>query len=54
MTNHRVLTGILILLWAAQAVVIGYSSIRINRRWRICVLWVEGLGPTDVEIVDYH
>lgn len=32
----------------------GYFSIRINRQWRICFLWVDGLGPTDVEIVDYH
>ena len=32
----------------------GYYSIRINRQWRICFLWLEGLGPTDVEIVDYH
>jgi len=32
----------------------GYFSIRINRQWRICFLWVEGYGPTDVEIVDYH
>ena len=32
----------------------GYYSIRINQQWRICFLWLEGLGPTDVEIVDYH
>lgn len=32
----------------------GYFSIRINRQWRICFLWVEGYGPADVEIVDYH
>ena len=29
-------------------------SIRINRQWRVCFVWVEGHGPTDVEIVDYH
>ncbi len=32
----------------------GQHSIRINRRWRVCFVWVEGEGPTDVEIVDYH
>ena len=32
----------------------GYYSIRINLQWRLCFLWVDGLGPTDVEIVDYH
>lgn len=33
----------------------GQWSIRINDRWRICFEWPEGsLGPTDVEIVDYH
>jgi toxin HigB-1 len=30
-------------------------SIRINNRWRICFEWPEGtLGPSNVEIVDYH
>ncbi len=30
-------------------------SIRINAQWRICFAWAKGtLGPTDVEIVDYH
>ena len=32
----------------------GQYSIRINRQWRICFTWIEGSGPTDVEIVDYH
>lgn len=33
----------------------GQFSIRINDQWRICFSWPEGsLGPTDVEIVDYH
>ncbi|MDE0704870.1 MAG: type II toxin-antitoxin system RelE/ParE family toxin [Rhodospirillaceae bacterium] len=33
----------------------GQWSIRINVRWRICFEWPDGsLGPTDVEIVDYH
>ncbi|MBV8763281.1 MAG: type II toxin-antitoxin system RelE/ParE family toxin [Hyphomicrobiales bacterium] len=30
-------------------------SIRINRRWRICFEWPNGqIGPSNVEIVDYH
>jgi len=30
-------------------------SIRINDQWRICFDWPEGgLGPSNVEIVDYH
>jgi proteic killer suppression protein len=33
----------------------GQHSIRINDQWRICFSWPEGsIGPTDVEIVDYH
>ena len=33
----------------------GQWSIRINDQWRICFTWLEGaLGPSDVEIVDYH
>ena len=33
----------------------GQYSIRINDRWRICFEWTEGaLGPSNVEIVDYH
>jgi proteic killer suppression protein len=33
----------------------GHYSIRINDQWRICFEWPEGsLGPTNVEIVDYH
>jgi proteic killer suppression protein len=31
----------------------GQYSIRINDRYRICFVWAE-LGPTSVEIVDYH
>lgn len=33
----------------------GQYSIRINRQWRVCFTWRQGeLGPSDVEIVDYH
>ena len=33
----------------------GQYSVRINDQWRICFEWVEGaLGPSNVEIVDYH
>jgi proteic killer suppression protein len=32
----------------------GQHSIRINDQWRICFRWIEGKGPHDVEIVDYH
>lgn len=33
----------------------GLYSIRINDQWRICFEWPRGsLGPTNVEIVDYH
>jgi toxin HigB-1 len=33
----------------------GQYSIRINDRWRICFEWVDrALGPSNVEIVDYH
>ena len=33
----------------------GQHSIRINQQWRICFEWPEGqLGPSNVEIVDYH
>ena len=31
----------------------GQHSIRINEQWRLCFKWSE-MGPTDVEIVDYH
>jgi len=31
----------------------GQHSIRINDQWRICFVW-SGIGPADVEIVDYH
>ena len=33
----------------------GQHSIRINEQWRICFEWRdEALGPSNVEIVDYH
>lgn len=33
----------------------GQCSIRINAQWRICFEWSPGaLGPSNVEIVDYH
>ena len=33
----------------------GQYSIRINDQWRICFEWASGtLGPSNVEIVDYH
>jgi toxin HigB-1 len=33
----------------------GQYSIRINGQWRICFEWADlSLGPTNVEIVDYH
>ena len=33
----------------------GQFSIRINDQWRICFTWEDGaLGPSNVEIVDYH
>jgi toxin HigB-1 len=33
----------------------GQYSIRVNDQWRICFEWLDGaLGPSDVEIVDYH
>ncbi len=33
----------------------GQYSIRINQQWRVCFEWSErGLGPRNVEIVDYH
>jgi toxin HigB-1 len=31
----------------------GQHSIRINDQWRLCFKWSE-MGPTEVEIVDYH
>lgn len=31
----------------------GQYSIRINEQWRVCFVW-SGVGPIDVEIVDYH
>ena len=33
----------------------GQYSIRINMQWRVCFEWPRGaVGPSDVEIVDYH
>ena len=33
----------------------GQYSVRINDQWRICFEWAKGaLGPSHVEIVDYH
>jgi toxin HigB-1 len=32
---------------------LGQDSIRINDRWRICLVWEEG-DVYEVEIVDYH
>lgn len=33
----------------------GQYSIRINDQWRICFEWPDGdMGPSNVEIVDYH
>jgi len=30
-------------------------SIRINQQWRVCFEWPAGtIGPSNVEIVDYH
>lgn len=30
-------------------------SVRINDQWRICFEWPDGImGPSNVEIVDYH
>lgn len=31
----------------------GQHSIRINDQFRICFVWTE-VGPSEVEIVDYH
>ena len=33
----------------------GQYSIRINQQWRLCFDWpAGGIGPSNVEIVDYH
>jgi proteic killer suppression protein len=32
----------------------GEHSVRINDQWRICFVWVQGEGATEIEIVDYH
>ena len=31
----------------------GQHSIRINQQYRVCFIWTD-LGPTEVEVVDYH
>jgi toxin HigB-1 len=31
---------------------LGQHSIRINKQWRVCFVWVN--EPCDVEITDYH
>lgn len=31
----------------------GQHSIRVNRQWRVCFVWLSA-GPANVEIVDYH
>ena len=31
----------------------GQHSIRVNDQFRICFVWT-GIGPRDVEVVDYH
>ncbi|MFM9884187.1 MAG: type II toxin-antitoxin system RelE/ParE family toxin [Burkholderiales bacterium] len=31
----------------------GQHSIRINDQWRVCFVW-SAVGPSNVEIVDYH
>ena len=31
----------------------GQHSIRIKDQWRVCFVWI-AVGPTNVEIVDYH
>ena len=32
---------------------LGQYSLRINERWRLCFIWLDG-NAYDVEIVDYH
>lgn len=42
-------------LEALKGIRAGQFSIRINGQWRICFEWPRGaLGPSNVEIVDYH
>lgn len=31
----------------------GQYSVRVNAQYRVCFVWTE-LGPSDVEVVDYH
>ncbi len=34
---------------------VGQYSIRINQQWRICFAWpASAIGPSNVEIIDYH
>jgi toxin HigB-1 len=32
----------------------GQHSIRINDQYRVCFVWNDNDGPSEVEIVDYH
>jgi toxin HigB-1 len=41
------------MLEALKGNLAGKYSIRINKKWRICFVWLED-GAHDVEIVDYH
>lgn len=42
-------------LEALKADRLGQFSIRINQQWRLCFEWPDGqIGPSSVEIVDYH
>ena len=31
----------------------GHYSVRINKQWRFCFVWIEA-GPKEVELIDYH
>ncbi|MDD9910761.1 MAG: type II toxin-antitoxin system RelE/ParE family toxin [Ahrensia sp.] len=33
---------------------VGQYSIRINDQYRVCFIWEKDVGPSNVEIVDYH
>lgn len=34
---------------------LGWYSIRVNLRWRLCFVWPAGAdGPGEVQIIDYH
>lgn len=32
----------------------GQYSIRINDQYRICFVWEDGIGATEIEVTDYH